>query len=342
MDIYVKRFREELVLKTLDFLWDRWSEFGVSGQVQKQDERIIDPEALILFSFTVARYDARLFDEIIDWILINGQFLNMQRFQNLIKTYGFEGAPVLSAVAMMQQESGSYGLKWKKIASAYKKTQAEPLFYLVSGDALPMPEIQDDNFKKCGFYRGEINLRGKSQIFPKNGFSSLILRLRGLFGVNIRCELLALIAAVEEIYASEAARKTCFYQKSVQQALNEMHSSGALKSVSTGKIKKYRLTPGVLDGLLKIDRKSPKWFAWAPAFRALEMIIQKLYDKKLNESSQLLFSSEMRQLMFSIIPLLESAGLGSLASDPNQHLGEKYTQVFFSDISEILAVVTDG
>ncbi|HSW61572.1 MAG TPA: hypothetical protein VLJ60_12290 [bacterium] len=336
----MKRFREELVSKTLDFLWDRWSELGVLGQVQKQDERIIDPEALILFSFTVARFDARLFDEIFDWIRFNGQFLNMQRFQNLIKTYGFEGAPVLSAVAMTQQESGSYGLKWKKIASAYKKTQIEPLFYLVSGDALPVPEIQDDNFKKCGFYRGEINLRGKSQNFPKNGFSSLILRLRGLFGVNIRCELLALIAAVEEIYASEAARQTCFYQKSVQQALSEMFNSGALKSVSTGKIKKYRLTPGVLDGLLKIDGKSPKWFAWAPAFRVLEMIIQKLYDKKLNESSQLLFSSEMRQLMFAIIPLLESAGLGNLVSDPNQHLGEKYTQVFFSDISKILAVVT--
>jgi len=340
MDIYVKRFREELVLKTLGFLWDRWSELGVSGYVQKQDERTIDPEALILFSFTVARFDARLFDEILDWTTINGQFLNMQRFQNLIKTYGFEGAPVLSAVAMMQQESESYGLKWKKIASAYKKTETEPMFYLVSGEPLPVSDIHDSNFEKCGFFRGEINLRGKSKSFPKNGFSSLILRLRGLFGVNIRCELLALITAVEEIYASEAARQICFYQKSVQQALNEMSSSGALKSASTGKIKKFRLTPGVLDGLLKTDGKNPKWFAWAPVLRALEMTIQKLYDKKLNESSALLFSSEMRQLMFAMIPLLESAGLGNLVSDPNQHLGEKYTEVFFSDISKILAVVT--
>jgi len=43
--------------------------------------------------------------------------------------------------------------------------------------------------------------------------------------------------------------------------------------------------------------------------------------------------------MFAMIPLLESAGLGNLVSDPNQHFGEKYTQVFFSDISKILAVV---
>ena len=43
--------------------------------------------------------------------------------------------------------------------------------------------------------------------------------------------------------------------------------------------------------------------------------------------------------MFAMIPLLESAGLGNLVSDPSQHFGEKYTQVFFSDISKILAVV---
>jgi len=342
MDISVIKFRESLVLKTLDFLWDRWSELGVSGQVKKYDDRIIDPEVLILFSLTAARYDARLFDEILDWISINGTFLNMQRFQNLIKIYGYDSAPVLSAVAMMQQESGSYGLKWEKIASAYKKTELEPLFYFSSGDSLPVSEIQDENFKKCGFYRGEINLRGKSQNFPKNGSSSLILRLRGLFGISIRCELLALISAVEEIYASDAARQTCFYQKSVQQALNEMFNSGALKSVSTGKIKKYRLTPGVLDGLLKTDGKNPKWVAWAPAFRAMEMVIKKLYDKKLNECSPLLFSSEMRQLMISIRPLLENSGLGNFVSDPNLYLGEKYTEVFFSDISKIVSVVTDS
>jgi hypothetical protein len=217
----------------------------------------------------------------------------------------------------------------------------DPLFYLTSGEHLPVSEAYDNNFKRCGFYRNEINLRGKSQNFPRNGSASLILRLRGLFGVNIRCELLALIAAVEETYASEAARQISFYQKSVQQALNEMFSSGALKSSSTGKIKKFRLTPGVLDGLLKTDGKNPKWFAWAPVFRALEMIIQKLYDKKLNESSKILFSSEMRQLMFAIIPLLENAGLGNLVSDPNQHLGEKYTEVFFRDILKIVLAVTD-
>lgn len=342
MDISVIKFRESLVLKTIDFLWDRWSELGVSGQVKKHDDRIIDPEALILFSLTFARYDARLFDEILDWISINGTFLNMQRFQNLIKTYGYESAPVLSAVAMMQQKSGSYGLKWKKIASAYKKTDQEPLFYFSSGEALPVSEFQDENFKKCGFYRGVINLRGKSQSFPKNGSSSLILRLRGLFGISIRCELLALISAVEEIYASEAARQACFYQKSVQQALNEMANSGALKFVNTGKIKKYRLTPGVLDGLLKTEGKNPKWVAWAPAFRALEMVIKKLHDKKLNECSALLFSSEMRQLMISIRPLLENSGLGNFVSDPDLYLGEKYTEVFFSDISKIVSVVTDS
>ena len=48
----------------------------------------------------------------------------------------------------------------------------------------------------------------------------------------------------------------------------------------------------------------------------------------------------MRQRLFAMIPLLESAGLGNLVSDPDQHLGERYPKVFFSNISKILAVVT--
>ena len=64
------------------FLWRQWAQLGVAyASVEKEDWWIIDPEALWLFSATFARYDARLFDEILDWILKNAAFINIPRLK---------------------------------------------------------------------------------------------------------------------------------------------------------------------------------------------------------------------------------------------------------------------
>lgn len=337
MDTSLKKFREKLLSELLKFLWDRWSDLGISGQVRIKDDRIIDPDALFLFSLTIARFDARLFDEILDWMRVNSNFLNVQRLQNLIKIYGFSGGPALSAAARLLQESGPYRLKWKKIAAAFKTTN-EPLFKFPTGEPLPLPPATDTNFAACGLQRGKILLRGKSKTFPDKGSSSLILRLRGLIGISIRCELLALLAAEEESYPSEAARQTCYYQRSVLDALNEMAHSGAVRLVMVGKTKRYRLTPGILDGLLAPDGKRPEWVSWGPLFRALEMILQKLYDSRMEQCDPLLLSSEMRQLMMSVRPLLETAGYGRLVTEPASYLGSSYLEVFYNDVDKIVSV----
>jgi hypothetical protein len=339
MDTSLKKFRESLLSRLLDFLWDRWSDLGVAGDVRREDDRIVDPEALLLFSFTVARFDARLFDEILDWLTVNGAFLNVQRLQNLIKSYGFSGGPALSAATRLLQKTGPYRLKWKMIAAAYQAS-GEPLFRFPTGAPLPLPPAPDATFATCGLLRGVVRLRGKSKPFFDRDPSSLILRLRGLFGVSVRSELLALLAAKEETYPSEAARQTGYYQRSVLDALNEMERSGAVRCVAVGKTKRYRLTPGILDTLLMPEGKRPCWVSWGPLFRALEMILQKLYDERLEQCDDLLCSSEMRQLMLAVRPLLEAAGFGQLITDPASYRGKEYLDVFFSDIDRLVSAGT--
>jgi len=336
----LKKFREPFLSRLLDFLWDRWSDLGVAGEVRRKDDRIVDPEALLLFSLTVARYDARLFDEILDWLTVNGHFINVQRLQNLMKEHDFSGGPALSAAAQLLQEPGPYRLKWKKIAAAHR-TVDEPLFRFPTGAPLPLPPVPDANFAACGLLRGEVHLRGKSRPFPEERASSLILRLRGLFGVSVRAELLALLAAKEETYPSEAARQTGFYQRSVLDALNEMARAGAVRSVTVGKTRRFRLMPGVLDALLMPEGVRPSWVAWGPLFGALEMVVRKLYDERLAECDDLLCSSEMRQLMLAIRPRLEAAGFGRFVTEPASYRGEEYLPVFFNDIDRIVAALTD-
>ena len=69
------RLRESL----LRLLWQQWSALGVAGQVSPNTRSIVDPEALLLVSTVFARHDARLFDEIFDWLLRNGEWVNALR-----------------------------------------------------------------------------------------------------------------------------------------------------------------------------------------------------------------------------------------------------------------------
>jgi hypothetical protein len=69
-------YRDEYRELLLDLLWRQWSTLGVAGHGSAEQERIIDPEALLLLTCTAARCDPRLFDEVIDWLQANGWLIN--------------------------------------------------------------------------------------------------------------------------------------------------------------------------------------------------------------------------------------------------------------------------
>ena len=73
----LKIFRDEYLELLLDFLWQEWSALGVAGQKKDPCRHVIDPEALLLFTCSLGRYDQRLFDEVMDWLTTNGRFINV-------------------------------------------------------------------------------------------------------------------------------------------------------------------------------------------------------------------------------------------------------------------------
>ena len=68
----LKDFNSELRNRMHAFLWRQWGQLGLaSASVESKDEWVIDPEALLLLTGTLGRWDPRLFDEVIVWILKN-------------------------------------------------------------------------------------------------------------------------------------------------------------------------------------------------------------------------------------------------------------------------------
>ena len=336
MDTSFLEFRTSILDHLLGLLWRQWSTLGVPGQTTMVEQRVIDPESLLLLSMTIGRYDARLFDEILDWLVVNGAFLNVQRLRNLMKRFDFQSQAQLSAISGLLMKKSNDPLKWKRLAAPRSPRNPEPLFFLKSGKPLPIPDEKAPEFIAYGLLRGPIKFRGHAQPFPTKGMPSLLLRLRALLGVNARCELLCLLAATEEIHPSDVARQTGYSPRTVQNTLAEMARSGVVQVRSGNREKWYCLQSDALDHLLKPEGSPTPWINWAPLFRAFEMLWIGAIDPKRQNLDPLTQASEWRRLGKEMRPLLADAGWGRLFEDDNSFRGVEYSAIFTRNIKGIL------
>src|ERR1700761_7383732 len=79
----ISELRDEVQGALASFLWDEWGQMGVSANTKRHDTWATDPEALLLLTFEVGRGEPRLFDEVLDWMLVNERLLSVQRLRNL-------------------------------------------------------------------------------------------------------------------------------------------------------------------------------------------------------------------------------------------------------------------
>lgn len=319
MSSWLTKSKDQFQEQIFEFLWRQWSTLGIAGVTKSTDNRIIDPDALLLFSLSVCRYEPRLFDEIIDWLFQNGHFINVQRLQQIQFKYNFHCGPQLSAIAELLGTKSSYRLKWSGLAKNYYQEHKETLFFDKDGNALPCPPDKDANpeFLNHGLKRGQINLRGYSQEFDLHSPACLLLRLRAFLGINARAEILCLLASLKEIHPSEAARSTAYYQKTIQTTLVEMAQSGAILTRTSKKEKFYRLKPDTLDAMLKPGGESPRWVNWPVLLKAVEIIWQKLCELSGHDIEPLLLSSELKKLISSVSEYCADMAINKLLIEKN-------------------------
>jgi hypothetical protein len=345
MSSWLTKSKDQFQEQIFEFLWRQWSTLGIAGVNKTKDNRIIDPEALLLFSLSVCRYEPRLFDEIIDWLFQNGHFINVQRLQQIQLKYDFYCGPQLSAIAELLSTKSSYRLKWSGLAKKYYQEHKESLFFDKDGNALPCPPDKDANpeFLNHGLKRGQLNLRGYSQAFDLHSPACLLLRLRALLGINARAEVLCLLASLKETHPSEAARATAYYQKTIQTTLVEMAQSGVILTRTSKKEKFYRLKPNTLDALLKPGGKSPSWVNWPALLKAVEIIWRKLCELSKQELDSLLLYSELKKLMHSTCKYCSDKDIKEILTDENLPTEnfDKHFQEFLLSLSSNLFLEND-
>jgi hypothetical protein len=335
MNTSLNKFKETILEQLLALLWRQWSAIGVAGYSGSEESKVVDPEALLLLTLNVARYDARLFDEVLAWLVVNGDFLNVQRLQSLVKQFDFRAKAELSAVADLLGQKSSVALKWKKLATKYTRERESPLFYMKDGRPMPTPKDCDEIFRRHGLLRPPVKMRNLSQPFPREGLPTLLLRLRALLGVNLRCEILCLLGSVDEIHPSLIAKRIGQNPRSTQNVLAEMVHSGVVQVRTAAREKSYSLSGGTLDALLRPTGFTP-WQHSVPLFRTLEILWVGVSDPKRQKLDPLMLASEWRRLAREMRELLGDAGMGQPLREGNSFAGEKYYGIFQEDVRKIL------
>lgn len=328
-------FNETVLDGLLRLLWRQWSAIGVSGYHAAVESKVVDPEALLLITLTIARHDVRLFDAALDWLTVNSDYLNVQRLQNLAQHSGPPTRAGLGAIAEMLGCNTSAALKWKKLSALRILSDDTPLFFQADGRPMPTSGDRDEIFLRHGLLRSRFQTRRLAQSFPREGAATLLLRLRALLGVNIRCEILCLLGSHEEIHPARIAKLTGQAPRTIQNLLAEMARSGLVQVRTSNREKLYALAPGILDGLLRPDGMTP-WRNSVPLFRALDRLWAGLSDPRQCDLEPILLASEWRRLALEIRPLLGDAGLGQPLRDGSAYIGEEYYEVFREDIIRII------
>ncbi len=337
-------FREFFLKEVLDFLWGQWSALGVAGGARSKHEWAIDLEALLLFSLEMGRYEPRFFDEILDWLVVNGKWIDIQRLRGIMKQKDERTQRLMSAVAcFLSREAGTYQRKWKTLALLHRaktSTQDEMLFKTKEGKPYPKPVTESNIFKEYGFLRESFTVRKTSKPVPVMAGNTIRFLLRAMFGIGSRSECILYLLVYGAGHPSEVAKAIGLSVRGTQDALIELAESGLVLTRIKGKRKIEYWLPEkrwweFLCGMEYEDAKKPLWVDWISLYAALTDVWNVLADIQ-KTGSDYMRSSKLRQAMEGISIGFLASGLDLPPAPYINITAEKYEKEFQNFITRVL------
>jgi hypothetical protein len=208
--------------------WGAWVDLGVSGWTETHSDWAIDPEPLIVFTAFLGDEDARLRDEATDWCVRNWRFVSKTRLKNLVRA---QPPPARDAFGLFAATVGEHaGVVWPYAA--------EPRRFAVTG-------------------------RSASPHLDKP--SMAWLRLRAMFGIGARTEILRYFLSHDDGRSSAAAisAATNYTKRNIAEECETLAHAGVLSVRPMGNRFYYSLAKRTqLEAFLgSMPTITPNWIA---------------------------------------------------------------------------------
>jgi hypothetical protein len=229
-------FSDQVRGLVLDIAWSLWAELGVSGWLRRHKKTAVDLEALLIATATLARDDARLRDETLDWCVTKHRLVSAVRLRNWLRT----------AEPDFQAAFGDFSMTVKQHARVPWP-----------GDGQPYPFAPTGRSAALGLHRPAL----------------IQLRLRAIVGVSVRAEILRLtLAEPARLFSvAELASAAAHGKGNTAAALDLLAMAGVVESQVTANQFRYRLarTPQLRSLLEPLPLHFPDWHARFRVIRAI-------------------------------------------------------------------------
>ena len=332
----ISELRSRVQVDLVDWAWDQWAQLGVSASSPRADRWAADPEALLLFTLEVARADARLFDEVLDWLALNERLVSVQRLRNL--SYDDVARSLADAALAWAAESRRRGPPPRAgRTDPTASGAAVPLFRDLASSAARA----DEAFRAHGWLKPPTVRSGKSR--PPNTLAPInfAFRLRQILGIGARAEVVRLLLTIEapslttQVIASAAG----YAKRNVHEALSALHEADVVAAVMVGNERRYEIDRVCWAELLgRLPDELPVHRAWPQLLQALRRLLRWLEDRDNESQSEYMLASDARLLAEEITPDLRYAGV---RIDRPTRTGADYWQDFVALVDTAVAAL-DG
>lgn len=283
-----------------DFAWDEWSQMGILGTVGRRSYWAQDPEALLVFTLEIARGDPRLFDELLDWLVVNESLVNRHRLTAICD--GPEDRRLVAATTRWLGTHLPGGAK--RTGSTAPADGREPLFRGLSTEVAD----PDPDFAAAGLLRPVIAPSGKALRPSMREPINFAFRLRQLVGVNARAEVVRYLLTASPAASDMAAivRSAGFARRNVRQAVASLQDAGVVSQ--RGK-RVFAVDRDDWTRLLRIEADElAAYQAWPQLLGGLRATVRWLRRPGLDELSEYMLGSEARDLLEDVRDRFEEAG----------------------------------
>lgn len=317
-----------------DFAWAQWTQIGVSGPRPSVATRwAVDPEALILFTLEAARSDPRLFDEVLDWLLLNEQLISVQRLRNLCIDEA-DRQLADATLAWVGERRPRARLAPRSTLEPPDRVQ-RPLFFELS---IPHSGI-DPAFAQHGLVRSVAEPSHKSQRPDMRSPAAFAFRLRRLLGVGVRAEVLRVLLTIDAPRVASGALNASagFTRQNVREILNQLTDADVVTSSKVGSGQFFSIRRADWAPLLGLGvAELPGHRDWIQILGPLRLILRWLRDPRTGGLSEYMRASEARQLREQ---LSADLGFAGIASAKGSATGAALWEEFVQSVRDLVGVL---
>lgn len=286
------------------FAWDEWAQMGVLATSHRRSPWAQDPEALVVFTLEVARAEPRLFDELMDWMLVNEALLSVRRLRAMCVDET-DRALVAAALGWLARQRPRARLGNREPTS--EATTLQPLFR--SEGPVNKP---DEDFAAAGWSRPPLSPSHKSRPPDPTAPINLAFRLRQILGVGIRAEVVRILLSTQApwVNAQTLARSTGYAKRNVHDALAGLSAAGVVAAFTVGGEQRYTADRSAWSALLGCSPEElPSDRDWPQLLSVLRRVLRWTEQPDLETTSDYLRASRTRDLLEAIRPDLSFAGI---------------------------------